>query len=912
MTARPRGADQSGFALTLVLGVIMLTSAAIIALLGYGITSARIADRQATDARELRAADGALEGAVASLARSAGPNPCAGVPSGATVSFDSGSPDLDDDVVVTLQCGPATGSAEPDAPLGGPDVKLVGDSAFPGGPAPATLRSTGTAPLLFDADVTVRGGASVQGAANGPAVSAAGQYVQGLAGPNASAGSPCGDLAAAGSAARIADRNGSPTCDEAAARTITADAEELVAAADSTLPLAAVPAACPTAPVVQLEPGRYGGAQLRSLNGLLDGTCAKTFWFKPGIHVFDSNAVDPADPTSRLAPALVVNDPQARVVFGAPSGWDPAVGATAAAFPQACDPSASGASIQLSGRTAIRHIRGRMAICPRILNGVALPAITQVPSAPRAPVTTWASSTQFTVPGGGNGGTALLAAPNDASQSANATFVCTVQWWEPDCVPERSFQARFSNVDPALLQSARVVVASQETPKAPAASVSRSVQLAVAGPTINCSTGPQRAGRTHWQLASYELLAGGCDAALRGQPGTVLDDATVTVTFQVSGLACTVDFTWGKTCGGGWEPHTLGLRGVRLVANPPLATSTGPVTTSSQGWVGAQGADAVLADDGLFAQVPQDGCPFLGSLPCAPEVPGFNRSLTVGGLRFAAGGPIGGTNRVATLHAVVKNRPPGAATVWVSDPVDDSWTTFRLRTTAGTCTVRYPGYSQSDQATWFDLLGGGGGSDCAAVVPDAASLVDAELTVTMESGCSWAGSSRLTPGPDGRCGTVRLPELQYVTLAATTDAVLSPPPVSEVRVDATPTGAGTTFHVDGRTVMPRSDLRIRWQGAAPSLPLFGGFLTLNGLASQMDTGASMGVVCCSSTTGAVRIDALVGGEVRAQAGVLVGPPRAGGGPRDVTTLDWRLCGSTCVPSTAPGGLAAPVAEPPDG
>ncbi|MEI2700231.1 MAG: hypothetical protein V9E94_18575 [Microthrixaceae bacterium] len=79
------------------------------------------------------------------------------------------------------------------------------------------------------------------------------------------------------------------------------------------------------------DAGRYDAVDTAAINNLMDGSCPeRTFWFRPGKYSFDvSDAGAPAADRH----ALVIDDPTAKVVFGAANGWDAASGAPAELVP---------------------------------------------------------------------------------------------------------------------------------------------------------------------------------------------------------------------------------------------------------------------------------------------------------------------------------------------------------------------------------------------------------------------------------------------------------------------------------------------------------------------------------------------------------------------------------------------------
>ena len=70
------------------------------------------------------------------------------------------------------------------------------------------------------------------------------------------------------------------------------------------------------------------------------------------------------------------------------------------------------------------------------------------------------------------------------------------------------------------------------------------------------------------------------------------------------------------------------------------------------------------------------------------------------------------------------------------------------------------------------------------------------------------------------------------------------------------------------------------------------------------SGVQMGIVCCERPpSGIARLEASVGGTLRAVAVVTIGPVAGGGPGHDVEVQDWQLCvtGSCTTTPTTPTG-----------
>ena len=94
-------------------------------------------------------------------------------------------------------------------------------------------------------------------------------------------------------------------------------------AEDASPSVASVPPrsiACPAPDgVVALAPGGYAQGRLIALNDVLGGGCDRaTVSFQPGVHVLDVNNPRRAAGDRH---ALVISDPDVRVVGGVPKGW---------------------------------------------------------------------------------------------------------------------------------------------------------------------------------------------------------------------------------------------------------------------------------------------------------------------------------------------------------------------------------------------------------------------------------------------------------------------------------------------------------------------------------------------------------------------------------------------------------------
>jgi hypothetical protein len=453
----------------------------------------------------------------------------------------------------------------------------------------------------------------------------------------------------------------------------------------------------------------------------------------------------------------------------------------------------------------------------------------------------------------------------------------------------KRLSATFVNVPPVpKITSARILIATRETPPAPIPRVHRRVviSLSLAG-GASCTTAPMDGGRTNWQLSSYELVNdANCGPLLKDHPGSVLEGASATVSYLVGGCSTTS----GDPCGTG-EVTTISVRGIRMIVNPVTAEGNGSAAAAGT-WTAPVGtlATAAVADDTAFVRATQANClfPFSSSVANCVEAPGVTSGIRVNNLRF----PAGTSGAPSTLRVLLKYNPFNPNFLnWASDPIDTTQTTLKVHLLDGvrTCTATSAGFSHSGQEAQYDLLAAG---TCRGVITDISDLNGAYIEVLYTTGCSRdANNNPSQLDANGRCYfSVPLPQVQYVALVATTTSVGDPPPSL---VTVSNGVGGTDFHVFGATVLPTTPLEIRWNGTADAThPLFYGSLVVKSLSSSMAGGASMGVVCCQPPpTGSSRIEASVGGRVRAVATITVGD--AGTGPggtgHSVAVEDWQLC-----------------------
>ncbi len=940
-----RASRQGGYALLLVLGLIALTGAAIAALLTMSMTTARTVAALDRIAAERRAADGALTAALTQMevnpSATGTTDPCAqgSLPAVHSLAFDQGDANPDNDVDIDVTCSPEpaldTGAIASTKPGG--TVDIVGATPYlgavkwstncsAGDPGPGcfpwqmtigvlpwltsgsqliasgpTLVHSGALPLRLAADVQVaRTAAVARNPVEAPAaIQVGGQYTQGLPGPfSAQGGGACGVLGRThpwgASGLRVLDADIDPICNDPASRLIDPDpiGSTPPFPVSSTHPV--VPA-CPSGQnVITLSPGTYDRTATAALNRMLDGSgCpGRTFWFQPGTFSLD---VDDAVAPSADRHRLVIDDPTAKVVFGAPRGWSTSAGAATSDFPLACDPGVSGASISLTGRTAIAHRRGRLAICPATSpSGTAYPAVVQTDAAPTDDRPVSVASTDFSP-------TANLIAPaSDGVVATSRQFACTGS--AATCTTSKqTFTTTWRSSSTAPLTSLRLYISGSEE-NGNVGSSWRHVRISVQpkGASTPVCTGDYTGlpgGREH--PAAYDLrdpvAAPGCSAALTNE--SQLDQAQISV-------AIWFDFSCLGILGCPYV-DTLRLTDVSLRANAwvgaPATSSTR--TTGGQGdWLNAAN---VASGSAPAAEINYDltPAPPRGD-PCTPTTrargycqarrgndSAIDRSyhLQLDNITTTTGSTqLPDAAHLRSLDVLVSQRA-----ILEGGFYDEGSTTFTLTKGTLSCSATFPIFVTTSQDTAFDMYRS---TDCQSRFPDAASIKGSSLAMDVRFACTPEKS--LTNNP---CQVWMHPTVSRVQLAASTDTYLGPPPNAQITTDD---AHGSSFLSTGRVLIPATDLDVRWRGEVEQTqPLIADELVVHGLGSDMAPTAQMGTLCCSPAvpaTRAVRLEARIGSQLRGYVTATISdrdPDTGVVSPgRGIDILEWELCAADeCAP-----------------
>lgn len=853
---------QDGYALAAVLAVIGLTALTIAALFGMLLSTIRITSSQEQAAREVRAADSALEAAIAQMRRTpalSGFDPCAVEAPADTldqITFDQANGPGGDDLTVDIDCRPA---ALGDPAATADQVRLVGADGYqgaipwnsncavdalgpgclpwsaatgagaPGGLVPSLVHS-GPQPLRFDSGVTARRGAAVlrNPVAGSPAVQVAGQYLQGEPGLGATGSNRCGGLSAAGStpAAIIDDLDDEPVCDSTDAANVDASPTDPVAGFAVTPGTPAVPPC--TSGVVQIQPGRYVGANATALRALLRSCGPTTFHFLPGVLSVD------------LVNGLEFASAGSYYVFGAAKGWNPATGVGSSAVAndpaeELCDPDVSGTSLVVSGRTELIHTAGRVAICPRHSGDPdqPYPALYQETSVP-----------------------VMTVSPTVALPRSFA-FSCALG--QPPCtggnIAHRTHIATINTTGARPLSSVKVLVTGTEGDVTQNNLVTnRTTRIEVRRPapdsSLICSTGELSGVPNAGLTSSFELRSGTCAAAIDNESDLVGTELRIRHSMQLaSGLVV----------------QPLQITAVALQINPATASAAvGNVSTPSGHW---NNVGNVAADDSALA-TPVMPCAFLACEVTRPTNLAvdnvFTHSMTLSSLDLDLPPELDGSGidaNITDLRLMVKVEPTTAALPpgWILLNPQNFRPEMDVRIVLSTpsgqrCVVR-PGFVNSRQELAFDLIGVDDATPgCDAVLQTYSQLADAQVELQMDLPCvrnPTAGQAWqcLSTGSSGNFTLLRVrpPSIQYVGLAAASDSYAGPVPTSQVTIDAGSTSSSSAFHSLGSVWLPLSDLDVRWRGAvADGRPLVAGDLVLNGLGSDMSPTAQAGSVCCTA------------------------------------------------------------------
>ena len=912
---RPGKREQHGFVLLAVLASIALTSVVIAALLAMMLTTIKITENQEEAARQARAADGEVTAAINQLRlNQTNPvNACLpGVPSvadgGLSLPFESsGRSDI-----ATVTCSSAAdelGESAGDIKFSGSEYKGSYDwKSWPWASLQPSINTykpslvhLGGQALKFNGSVSSKGGAApLRTDPDGtPALDVRGTYIQRAEGIGAVAGvsGSCGALdGVAAVAATTVRASAGATCGDPVLVPVSVTQDYAIDESVPATPDLSALAGCPATAVITFAPGKYDQKAVATLNkwfGRGGGACSnKTFYFPYGRYWFDANTVIAGAPATNQH-ALIFDNPSSTFVFGKANGWQPAgAGATAANFPQACDPSLPGASIILSARTEFRHLAGRLAVCP-YGSGVGASATPYPALLQQSTVPTKVTSVSASSPAGNFSNPQNLVSGN-SNLFARALFGCrfvgATDFGTPPCTSIKGFTVTLASAASGPISSASLNITGTEQIPITNGVSSRIVALLVnSADGIECKPQPKKGAPQQGGIASYELLDGECETLITN--GEQLDGArvTVTYTYEFKCLIVKCSFPFDVVTG----THSLKIWNVQVVANPWVGSATSVAGTPAGAWADVE--RALSDNDTLTTKMafcnPNSYC---ATPPGSPSFELFDFPTFISDTADPNVPP----ERLDSLGVVIKQLGAQQCPIVILSTCapgafsGDTVLTLTLNDADQTvCSKTFSGISNQAGDQYFPLL-----ASCGPKLQVPSSLDGSSLKVEYKDlACiEYKGVCRYFPPVP----------IQYVGLVATSDSYSGPVIKSQLTVDssaAVPAGVApggpASANFFGSAYLKNVALDLNWNGQASGASLFGGELQLNSLGSLMAPTATADVVCCTApetNIRKVRVTASVGGEAKLSAVVALN--------RDAPTavpvvLEWTVCGrnGNCSP-----------------
>jgi hypothetical protein len=357
----------------------------------------------------------------------------------------------------------------------------------------------------------------------------------------------------------------------------------------------------------------------------------------------------------------------------------------------------------------------------------------------------------------------------------------------------RSFTSTWSATGSTPLSSVRLLFATDEGENIH--NLNRNLSIAVTTPAGNCTVSVP-GGRSNWWQGVYTSIelfdTPSCRDRLAGQPHSVLDGATIQVTHTYDAVggclfgACNVD---------------LYFSGVKLLTN---------VTNVPAGSVSGAGAWSNSASlttlDGTPSRVTQNtNCEYFADTRCRSDVPRQTYGFSLAG--FTTG--LEPEKTVESLGVIIDSTRNDPVRSWISDAIDETRFGFQLSVAGGGSCAPDPkyGFARSNQQLHVDLFTD---DDCRQAVQTIEDLTNATLSYSVRNDCAHYGLTR-APETGGRCDTVRLPDIDRVALAVTTEA----PALTASVATLTASVAGNPVTqadvlLDGSTDLPRPTPIVSW------------------------------------------------------------------------------------------------------
>ena len=357
-------------------------------------------------------------------------------------------------------------------------------------------------------------------------------------------------------------------------------------------------------------------------------------------------------------------------------------------------------------------------------------------------------------PLGGEGwaqvGTVNRTATGVCSSPAVCTTTFTTTWGSESQVPLTSLHLQFQSSEGENVhyfnRSLRVTLTLDE---------GGSCTAQVAGGRTNLAAGV---------YSSFDLFdAAPCRDLLEDEPQSVLDGASIWVDHVYEPAGCPAD---PNPWVGGYMGCKVVLRvgGVRLLANAAVLEAS---ASSGAGWANASAATSL---NGTAAEVTQPNCVGLPSHlrledRCRATVPKDTFGISLTGFGSTLPPTLEADEFIDRLGVVIDSGPIATQVrSWISDSVDETQLDITLTVGATECRATSAGFARSVQQIYVDLLDQPGCRDSIQTVQD---LVGASVSVSLRADCMHIGSLRAVPGGDGRCWSVRLPDLDRVGLLVT-------------------------------------------------------------------------------------------------------------------------------------------------
>ena len=239
-----------------------------------------------------------------------------------------------------------------------------------------------------------------------------------------------------------------------------------------------------------------------------------------------------------------------------------------------------------------------------------------------------------------------------------------------------------------------------------------------------------------------------CRDMWAGKTQAAFEGAHIRVTHQyVAGSGCPV----------------IGCTAVLTVGESRILTNVEVLEGASASGTSWNNVGAVRTLEGTSTQVGQNDCT-PSEERCRYARAGDVFELTVSGFDPAASANLQPGDYVDELGVVIDSPSNSPVRSWISDPIDDTWFEVTLNVNGVDCVADHQGFARSNQQLYIDLMGSAG---CRAAVQTVEDLAGATVRFRVKVDCLHIGTTRAPVDAQGRCATVRLPNLDRIALAVT-------------------------------------------------------------------------------------------------------------------------------------------------